>query len=123
VSASAFLLEVFIFGVSWEQFGMARIVYNIAKYSSARIPAKITGSLMRKFPRASQNKFYEGLIDCIALSVHQIPIYAVSATIFGIDSKRIFIFCLIYFIENFLFGWVYGILLKWTEEKFIKKTA
>lgn len=123
VSASALLLEVFIFVIPWEQFGMMRFVYNLVKYSSASIPAKITELLSKKFPRASGNKFLEALIDWIALSLHQIPIYATIAIAFGINFRTVLLISTIYLVENLLFGWLYGILLKWLREKFKAKTA
>ena len=123
VSASSLLFEVFVFKIAIGQFGIIRVFYNLTKYASARIPAKLTDFLIKRIPIASKNRFYEAIVDWIALSIHQIPIYIVWASVFGVSSQKIIIISLIYLFENLIFGWLYGILLKWAEEKFINKTT
>jgi len=98
-------------------------LYNGIKYLTFFVPARLDDYFKTTFLRTSQNKFYEWIADGLALSIHQVPIYIVSAIIFGINVEKIILISVIYLFDNFLFGGLYGIFLKWMRERFVTKTA
>lgn len=117
------MYEIVFFSIAQEKWILVRLFYNGIKYFTFFIPAKLDDYFRTTFLRTSQNKFYEWIADGLALSIHQVPIYIVSAVIFGISIEKITLISLIYLADNFVFGWVYGIVLKWMRERFITKTA
>lgn len=123
VSASTFVYEVVFFTIAQDTWGYIRLLYNGIKYITFHIPAKLDDYLKTTFLRTSKNRFYEWMADGLALSIHQVPIYIVSAVIFGISVEKIALISLFYLADNFAFGGLYGILLKWMREKFITKAA
>lgn len=122
-SASTFVYEVVFFHIAQDEWGFIRLLYNGIKYFTFFIPARLDDYFKTTFLRTSQNRFYEWVADGLALSIHQIPIYIVSAMIFGINAEKIILISVLYLVDNFAFGGLYGILLKWMREKFITKTA
>ena len=122
-SASTFVYEVVFFHIAQDEWGFIRLFYNVIKYLTFFIPARLDDYFKTTFLRTSQNKFYEWIADGLALSIHQVPIYIASAMIFGIGTEKIILISIIYLVDNFVFGGLYGILLKWMREKFITKTA
>lgn len=122
-SASTFVYEVVFFHVAQDEWGFIRLTYNGIKYLTFFIPPKLDDYFKTTFLRTSQNRFYEWIIDGLALSIHQVPIYIVSAIFFGINAEKVILISVLYLADNFAFGGLYGILLKWMREKFITKTA
>ncbi|MEW6616994.1 MAG: hypothetical protein AB1333_01080 [Patescibacteria group bacterium] len=122
-SASTYVYEVVFFSIAEGKWIWIRLLYNGIKYATFFVPAKLDDYLRSTFLRTSQNKFYEFIADGLALSIHQIPIYVVSSFIFRIDIETIIFVSVIYLVDNFIFGWVYGSILKWMRENFVTKTA
>jgi len=122
-SASTFVYEVALFHIAQNEWGLIRLLYNGIKYLTFFVPARLDDYFKTTFLRTSQNKFYEWIADGLALSIHQVPIYIVSAIIFGINVEKIILISVIYLFDNFLFGGLYGIFLKWMRERFVTKTA
>lgn len=120
-SASTYVYEVVFFSVHEEKWLAIRILYNLFRYASARVPAKLAYYFERSFLKNSENRFYEAIADWLALSIHQIPLYIISAALFRMNWKTILYICLVYLFDNFIFGWLYGVLLKWMRGKFLMK--
>ncbi len=115
-SASTYVYEVVFFTIAQEKWILVRLVYNGIKYATFFIPAILDDKFKSTFLR-------KWVADGLALTIHQVPIYIISSLFFGIDAEKIVFISIIYLVDNFSFGWVYGVVLRWAREKFITKTT
>lgn len=90
-----------------------RVVFNILHIAGAYFCGSITNALREKISGASERGFMRAFAEGSALSIYQIPIYAIVAFSFGGDLAGIWQACVIYLAINYILGWCYGIFLDW----------
>lgn len=112
-------LEFAILGLSAKQVLALRIAYNIPKYALSPVSGMITDFLRRKFVTKDSVLVCKVVIDGVALSLYQIPIYIPCALFIGADSLKVALMCLWYFVSSLLFGrFFYGLSLDWIRARF-----
>lgn len=129
------LYEVLIAGVSTGQFIKVRILYTFLRVIGVYFLVNIIDNLRKKivlkkliqgnpssFLIGLKKRALKGLSDAISLSIYQIPVYILSALIFGVEFKKIMLISLLYILDNFLFGWLFGYILDKTRLFFAKRS-
>ncbi len=66
--------------------------------------------------------FLKGFSDGLALSLFQIPIYIFAAFVVGVGWQAIIINSLLYIVDNFALGWLFGFILDKTRQYFSRKS-
>jgi|GEM_PF-1277233 len=117
-AVTTILYEMVLFGFTFRQWIGIRIFFTILRFVFAFVCGWLTDFLRQHFPGAAHNRFWRAMAEATALTVYQMPLYVVSALIVGVDWHKIAFMSGIYLLENFLFGWLYGLILDWTRKKF-----
>jgi len=101
----------FALGLTLAQWGGVKILYNIFRFIGAHYCANLTLWLQKLISGGSNHWFRNAIADALALSVYEIPLYALSAWIMGVDTSVIILLSVIFIFHNIIFGWFYGWLL------------
>lgn len=113
------VLEYGILGISLEQLFVLRVAYNIPKFALSPISGMITDTLRRKFLSDKHGVIRKSVVDGVALSLYELPLYVSCAIILGARPLRVALVCLMCLSINLAFGrLLYGLALDWIRAKF-----
>ena len=113
------LYEVVAAGISVEQWLGIKIIYIPLRFAGAYILGSLIDRVRLKLAR--DNSFiHKALADAISLSIYQIPIYLLSATVMRVAWQPVLITMALYILDNLLFGWLYGYILNQVRKYFLK---
>jgi len=112
------LFERLVVNLSLVQMAGIRFSYNLLKYLFAEGCAQIADALRARLMGNSKHPFRRALADGLALSGYQIPIYIACSLVVGAKIGQIAMVSSFYIINNLALGWLYGIILNWSEPGF-----
>lgn len=121
-AALTIVCEIFFLKLSGKQWASIRVVYNILRFAGAWLCGTMTDQLRHRIQGDSKHPFRLAVAGATSLSLYQLPIYALSARLVGVELAQIQSALGFYFASNLFFGWAYVLILDWVRSRMAVST-